>query len=143
MSRQHLTRLNPDQLHETPGYHHITFVQAGPTAYLSGQCPLDRAGELVGPASPEAQTDQVIANSLIALQAAGATPADVVRSVVYVRSDDSAVLATVWHRIADSTLGPALTSASTLLGVAQLGFPGQLVELDLTVSLPAAPAGEG
>ncbi len=39
-----ITRINPPQLHATPGYHHITVVEAGPTAYLAGQCPLDEAG---------------------------------------------------------------------------------------------------
>lgn len=46
-----ITRINPDQLHETPGYHHITVVEAGRTAYLAGQCPLDRRGSLVGSGS--------------------------------------------------------------------------------------------
>jgi hypothetical protein len=32
-------------------------------------------------------------------------------------------------------IAAAFTSASTLLGVARLGFPGQLVELDLTAAL--------
>jgi hypothetical protein len=31
----------------------------------------------------------------------------------------------------------AFTTASTLLGVARLGFAGQLVEVDLTAVLPA------
>jgi hypothetical protein len=31
-----------------------------------------------------------------------------------------------------------VTTASTLLGVAQLGFPGQLVEIDVTAALLAA-----
>ena len=43
-----ITRINPAQLHPTPGYHHVTVVEAGPTAYLAGQCPLGPAGELVG-----------------------------------------------------------------------------------------------
>jgi hypothetical protein len=47
----------------------------------------------------------------VALADAGATPEDVVRSVVYVVSSDSAVLARV-------------------------GYQGQLVELDLTAALP-------
>ncbi len=34
-----------------------------------------------------------------------------------------------------SPLGPAFTSASTLLGVAALGYQGQLVEVDLTAAL--------
>ncbi len=36
-----LTRLDPDALHATPGYHHVTVVEAGRTAHLAGQCPLD------------------------------------------------------------------------------------------------------
>lgn len=140
-----ITRVNPEQLHATPGYHHITVVEAGPTAYLAGQCPLDRSGALVGPGSLEAQVDQVVANALAALAAVRARPQDVVRSVIYVRSDDRGDLSGVWRRLTASDLGPAFTSASTLLGVAQLGFPGQLVEVDLTAALPdpGAPGATG
>ncbi|MFJ2669177.1 RidA family protein [Streptomyces sp. NPDC087525] len=131
-----ITRINPDQLHETPGYHHITVAEAGRTAYLAGQCPLDRHGSLVGPGSLDMQIDQVAANALTALAAVGAQPHDVVRSVIYVRSDDTGVLGAAWRRLTGSVIGPAFTTASTLLGVAQLGFGGQLVEVDLTVALP-------
>ncbi len=131
-----ITRINPEQLHETPGYHHITVVEAGRTAYLAGQCPLDRHGDLVGAGSVEAQVDQVVANALTALAAASAQPQHVVRSVIYVRSDERDILGAAWRRLTESALGPAFTTASTLLGVAQLGFPGQLVEVDLTVALP-------
>ncbi|MFE5613710.1 RidA family protein [Streptomyces sp. NPDC056524] len=131
-----ITRINPEQLHETPGYHHITVVEAGRTAYLAGQCPLDQNGDLVGSGSLEKQVDQVVANALAALAAVSAQPDHVVRSVIYVRSDERDILGAAWRRFTDSALGPAFTSASTLLGVAQLGFSGQLVEVDLTVSLP-------
>ncbi|MFJ5115848.1 RidA family protein [Streptomyces sp. NPDC088551] len=131
-----ITRINPDQLHETPGYHHITVAEAGRTAYLAGQCPLDRHGSLVGPGSLDMQIDQVAANALTALAAVGAQPQGVVRSVIYVRSDDTGVLGAAWRRLTGSVIGPAFTTASTLLGVAQLGFGGQLVEVDLTVALP-------
>jgi enamine deaminase RidA (YjgF/YER057c/UK114 family) len=67
-----ISRINPDQLHETPGYHHITVVEAGRTAYLAGQCPLDRHGSLVGPGSLDMQIDQVAANALTAPAAVGA-----------------------------------------------------------------------
>ncbi|MFF4393181.1 RidA family protein [Streptomyces sp. NPDC001552] len=131
-----ITRINPEQLHETPGYHHITVVEAGRTAYLAGQCPLDRSGSLVGSGSLEVQVDQVVANALAALAAVDAEPKHVVRSVIYVRSDDRDVLGVAWRRLTDSALGPAFTTASTLLGVSQLGFTGQLIEVDLTVALP-------
>jgi enamine deaminase RidA (YjgF/YER057c/UK114 family) len=131
-----IERVNPAQLHETPGYHHITVVEAGRTAYLAGQCPLDGRGELVGRGDLDAQIDQVAANALTALEAVGARPEDVVRSVIYVRSDRTEVLAGAWRRLTGSVIGGAFSTASTLLGVAQLGFVDQLVEVDLTASLP-------
>ncbi|MEV6247429.1 RidA family protein [Streptomyces sp. NPDC051742] len=130
-----ITRINPDVLHPTPGYHHITVVEAGRTAYLAGQCPLDRSGSLVGPGNLGAQVDRVVENALAALTAVDAEPQHVVRSVIYVRSEDRDDLVTAWRGLTESGLGPAFTTASTLLGVAQLGYPGQLIEVDLTVAL--------
>jgi enamine deaminase RidA (YjgF/YER057c/UK114 family) len=129
-------KLNPAGVHETPGYHHVTIVPAGKLAFLAGQCPLDADGKLVGPDNVLAQTDQVVKNALIVLDAAGAKPADVVRSTIYVVSSDSEVLSSVWWRLNESDLALAFSTASTLLGVASLGFSGQLVELDLTAALP-------
>lgn len=76
----------------------------------------------------------------MALSAAGAVPGDVVRSVIYVASGERADLAAVWERLTASAIAEAFTTASTLLGVTTLGFPGQLVEVDLTAA-PAGPAG--
>jgi enamine deaminase RidA (YjgF/YER057c/UK114 family) len=131
-----ITRSNPDGLHTTPGYHHVTVVPAGRMAYLAGQCPLDAQGALVGASDLDAQVDQVAANALAALRSVGAGPEHVVRTVIYVVSTDRDALAAVWRRLQRSPLSPAFTTASTLLGVAQLGFPGQLVELDVTAALP-------
>jgi enamine deaminase RidA (YjgF/YER057c/UK114 family) len=133
---QRVSRINPDSLHQTPGYHHVTVVEPGRLAFLAGQCPLDQSGAVVGLGDIEVQVDQVAANSLQALRAAGAGPEDVVLSVIYVVSDDGDVLAGVWRRFNASVIAPAFTTASTLLGVARLGFRGQLVELDLTAALP-------
>jgi enamine deaminase RidA (YjgF/YER057c/UK114 family) len=130
-----ITRLNPPTLHDTPGYHHVTVVTPGRVAYLAGQCPLDSTGVVVG-TDLEAQVDQVAANALAALVAAGTTPDLVVRSVIYVVSDDRATLAAAWRRFTGSVIGAAFTTASTLLGVSRLGYPGQLVELDLTAAVP-------
>ncbi len=131
-----ITRINPPELHPTPGYHHITVVEAGRTAFLAGQCPLDGSGALVGPGDLDAQIDRVAANAAVALDAVGARPEHVVRSVIYVASDDVVVLGAAWRRLTGSVIGPAFTTASTLLGIAQLGFAGQLIEVDLTVALP-------
>jgi len=129
-----IERTNPQGLHPTPGYHHVTTVQADTLIYLAGQCPLQPSGDLAE-GGLEGQTDQVISNILTALSAAGANPEDVVRTVIYVASSVRDDLAAVWTQLNDSPLAPAFTTASTLLGVAQLGFPGQLVEIDITAAL--------
>jgi enamine deaminase RidA (YjgF/YER057c/UK114 family) len=134
MNDTELTLLNPPNLHPTSGYAHVTIAPAGRTAHLAGLCPLDADEKLAGP-DLATQIDQLVANGLAVLAAAGATPADVVRSVVYVVSDQSAVLAAAWERLTASALGPAFRTAGTLLGVAALGYGGQLVEVDLTAAL--------
>lgn len=131
-----LRRVNPPSLHRTAGYAHVTIVDAGRLAVLAGQCPLDRDEQIVGPGDVLAQVDQVVANADEALQAAGAGPEDVIRSVIYVVSDEPGVLGRVWDRLRASRLAAAFTTASTLLGVAALGYEGQLVEIDLTAALP-------
>lgn len=132
-----LERWNPDPLHAPPGYHHVTVAQPGRLVALAGQCPLDQDGDLVGGDDVEAQARQVAANIAVALDAAGATPSDVVRTVIYVRSDDREDLSAVWAVLTTSEVAAAFTSAATLLGVAQLGYPGQRVEVDVTAVLPA------
>jgi enamine deaminase RidA (YjgF/YER057c/UK114 family) len=129
-----IERSNPDGLHATPGYHHVTRVQADTLIYLAGQCPLESSGELAA-GGLKGQTAQVIANILTALKSAGATPENVVRTVIYVASSDRSELGAVWTQLNESPLAPAFTTASTLLGVAQLGFTGQLVEIDVTAAL--------
>jgi enamine deaminase RidA (YjgF/YER057c/UK114 family) len=135
-----ITRINPERLHQTAGYAHVTIVDSGRLAVLAGQCPLDRDERLVGQGDVIAQCDQIVANASEALAAAGAAPDDVIRSVIYVVSDDPSVLSAVWDRLTSSDIGPAFTTASTLLGVAALGYRGQLVEVDLTAALTAAGA---
>lgn len=130
-----ISRLNPEQLHRTAGYAHITLVDSHSLAVLAGQCPLDGDGQLVGRSDLLAQVDQVVANTELALAAAGTSAENVVRSVIYVVSDDPEVLSSVWKRLTDSSIGPAFTSASTLLGVAALGYRDQLVEVEVTASL--------
>lgn len=133
-------RLVPE-LHPTPGYSHLTLAE-GRFAFLVGQCPLDAHGVLVGPDDLAAQVSQVVANCLAALRAADAGPDDVVRTTIYVASEQRTDLSQVWVQLMDSELAAAFTTASTLLGVAVLGYSGQRVEIDVTAVLPEVRAGE-
>jgi enamine deaminase RidA (YjgF/YER057c/UK114 family) len=128
-------RVQSDQLHPTPGYHHITIAQPGQLIFLAGQMPMDDSGErVVGPGDLDTQVDRTVLNTQRALAVAEVRPGDVVRSVVYVVGTDPTYLGRAWHRFAASGIGAAFTSAATLLGVAALGYPDQLIELELTAA---------
>ena len=112
-----ITRLNPERLHRTAGYAHVTIVDSRRLAVLVGQCPLDRDGSLVGRGDFLNQVDQIVANATEALTAAGTSAENVVRSVIYVVSDDPGVLSSVWDRLTGSASArlsrqPALCWAS-------------------------------
>jgi enamine deaminase RidA (YjgF/YER057c/UK114 family) len=79
-----ITRHNPIELHNPPGYHHVTVVESGRFAFLAGQCPLDVFGALVGAGDIQRQIDQVAANAAAVLAAIGARPDQVVRSGIYI-----------------------------------------------------------
>ena len=63
-----------------------------------------------------------------------ATPGYVVRTTVYVVGPQDA-LATAWSVFRDSGVSGTPMAPSTLLGVARLGYEGQLVEVDANVLL--------
>lgn len=54
--------LNPDDLSPPNGYSHVVDVVASRVVYISGQVPLDAAGELVGKGDFEAQARQCSIN---------------------------------------------------------------------------------
>ncbi|MBU6450691.1 MAG: hypothetical protein KGS72_02855 [Cyanobacteria bacterium REEB67] len=60
-------------------------VKVGNNVYVSGTTATDASGALVGVGDAYAQTKQIIANIERALEALGATLADVVRTRIYVK----------------------------------------------------------
>lgn len=119
-----------------PDYSHAAIVEAGEKlVFAAGAVPVDADGTLVGPGDPLAQTERVLANLAEALAAAGTGLAHVVASTVYVVSTEPSELIRVWDvvRASDLKAGP---HTSTLLGVACLAFPGQLVEINAVAAVP-------
>ena len=102
--------------------------------FTAGACPLDEGGVTVGVGDLTAQARQVMANLGVALADAGADLGDVVRTTVYVASHDRGDLGAVWQVVREM-LAPN-EPPSTLLGVAVLGYPDQLVEVDAVAALP-------
>src|SRR4051794_2011678 len=99
-------RISPD-LFPPPGYSHAVISRAPATVWTAGGVPLDADGALVGPGDVSAQAAQVLANLTTALEGAGATPSDVVRTTVYVVTTDRADFAAVWEVVQASPYAPA------------------------------------
>lgn len=96
--------------------------------FAAGACPLDAAGETVAVGDVAGQAEQVMANLVVALRAAGAELTDVVRTTVYVATTDQADLVTAWDVV--SRWFGEHDGPSTVLGVTVLGYRDQLVEVE-------------
>jgi enamine deaminase RidA (YjgF/YER057c/UK114 family) len=108
-------------------------VTGSGTVFTAGACPLDADGRVVSPGDHEAQARAAVANLVTALESAGATAADLVKTTVYVVGREREDLVRVW-RVVEAALAPA-RPPSTLLGVSFLGYPDQLVEIEGVASI--------
>jgi enamine deaminase RidA (YjgF/YER057c/UK114 family) len=136
-----IRRVTVPALFPPPTYSHASVVEAGTRlAFLAGAVPLDADGKLVGEGDPVRQARQVILNLEEQLRAVGSGLGHVVATDVYVVSSEPAVLSAVWDVVEASGLS-AGPHSSTLLGVACLGYTGQLVEITATAVVPDAGAG--
>jgi len=107
-------------------------VKAGGWLYCSGQIALDpHTGALVGEGEVTAETRQVLSNLQAVLQAAGAGPAQVVRTTVYLV--DLADFATVNSLYAEM-FGSGVAPARACVQVAALP-KGARVEIDAVAFL--------
>ena len=120
-------------LAEPPGYSHVA-IGRGTLVFTAGAVPIDEHGELVGENDVVAQTERVIANLLAQLDAGGAGPDDVVKTTVYVAGGSHDAQLAVWEAVQAS---PIAAAPSTLLGVALLGYRGQLVEIEAVAVIDA------
>jgi reactive intermediate/imine deaminase len=128
-------RANPPALSAPTGYTHIVEV-TGPnrTIYISGQIAYDKDGKIVGaPGDMKAQAEQVFRNLKAALDAAGATFADVVKMNSYI-TDMSKVQAV--RDVRAQYLKDA-TPASTFVEVKGLVRPELLLEIEVIAVVAA------
>lgn len=125
------THIRPQGLSNAPTYSHAVSATGGTTVYVSGQIAVDAEGRTVGVGDLAAQTDQVMKNLGVVLQAAGATFADVVKITTFVvdyRPEHRPVIAEVRGRYLPTDNPPA----STLIGVTALAAPDYLIEIEAT-----------
>jgi reactive intermediate/imine deaminase len=124
--------LNPDSLSVPPGYTHVVEVRGGRTIYISGQVPLDKAGNIVGAGDFAAQTTQVFENLKLALASVGATFDNVVKNNMYVT--DMSTIQTL-REIRLKYYGKN-APASTLVQIGKLARPEFMIEIEVIAVLP-------
>jgi enamine deaminase RidA (YjgF/YER057c/UK114 family) len=109
-------------------YAYAAVAPPGSLIFTAGACPITADGKVVAPGDYAAQAARAMANLTTALAAAGASLTDVLKTTVYVASKRQQDLIEVWE-VVHAAFG-AHDAPSTLLGVAVLGYSGQLVEVE-------------
>jgi enamine deaminase RidA (YjgF/YER057c/UK114 family) len=128
-----IQRLRPDGLVSRPAFSHVAMVPPGATMiYVGGQNAVDASGALVGAGDAAVQSARALDNARTALEAAGATLADVIQwTVLFVEGAD---LAAGYGAIAAKLASdePPLVTAAFVTG---LGVPGALVEISAVAAV--------
>ena len=122
-----ITLLQPSGLVASPAFSHVAIVPAGATTiYVGGQNGVDDTGTVVSADIAE-QSSRAIDNAGVALEAAGASLADVVHWTVLIAADADlgAAYGAIAPRLVSSGPPPLVTAAR----VAGLGVPGALIEV--------------
>ena len=127
MEPMEITRLRPDGLVVSPAFSHVAVVPAGATTiYVGGQNGVAADGKIVSDDVAK-QSACAIDNASTALEAAGASLADVVQWTVFLAED--ADLNAAYEAIGPRLAGPGAPPLVTMARVAALGVPGALVEV--------------
>jgi enamine deaminase RidA (YjgF/YER057c/UK114 family) len=117
----------PEGMAPGNGYSHAVSAIGGRIVAIAGQVAMDPAGELVGRGDANAQAERAFENIGLALAAAGATFADVVKFSIFVTDISTLpVIRAVRDRFIDTERPPA----STAVEVTALFQPGYLLEVE-------------
>ena len=135
MAKQ-VRRVKPPSLYAGAPYAYASVARQKALVFTAGACPLDASGRTVATGDVASQARRAVRNLFIALKSAGSSPALVLKTTVYVASPRRSDLVTAWKEIRAAFRGA--DPPSTLLGVAALGYPDQLVEIEAVATVSAA-----
>lgn len=130
--------VHPENVNRVEVHHQVAVAQGSSIIHLAGQVSWDTEGNLVGHDDVAAQAEKCFLNVAAALDAVGATTADLAKVTVYVVDLDEQKAGQIveGRDRAAATLGVELQQPSTWIGVTALAAPGYLVEVDAVAVLP-------
>src|SRR5437762_9585427 len=126
---------SPATLPPPTGYSHVAKVNRGTLVYIAGQVSSDASGALVGEGNFEAQAERVYANVKLALEAAGATMADIVKLNTYIVAEVDPAEIPKMRAVRDRYVNVQKPPASTLVVVSRLARPGWLIEIEAIAAI--------
>ena len=118
--------MNPDGIANPSASGFSAVVKAGNTVYIAGMVAQDVDGNVVGAGDAEAQTRQIWRNIEVAVQAAGGSLSDIVKTTTYVTGIEHGPAV----RAVRGELFPSNPPTSTLLVVSELANPAYVVEIE-------------
>jgi enamine deaminase RidA (YjgF/YER057c/UK114 family) len=125
-----ISRFNPPELGEPPGYSQIVEITAGRILFIAGQTAVAADGEVVGKNDFAAQAEQVFHNLSIALQARGCTAADLVKLTVFLTDMSNLARYREARNRFFATVTPPAAPAVTLVEVSRLYGPDFMIEIE-------------
>ncbi len=130
--------MNPEGLPQPDVYAQVAVATGTRTAYLAGQVARTADGAPVGTGDLAAQVEQAFVNVATAVEAVGGTYDDVAKLTVYVVDWSPEKMAALGEGAlrAAMRIGTDAVRPITLIGVAALGEPDLLVEIEAVAVLP-------
>jgi enamine deaminase RidA (YjgF/YER057c/UK114 family) len=126
---------SPATLPPPTGYSHVAKVNKGTLVYIAGQVSSDASGKLVGEGDFEAQAERVFANVKLAVEAAGAGMADIVKMNTYIVASVDPADVPKMRAVRGRYFGSGTPPASTLVYVSRLAQPGWMIEVEVVAAI--------
>jgi enamine deaminase RidA (YjgF/YER057c/UK114 family) len=127
--------INPDSLNKNPAFTNVVVVEGNvKTVHIGGQDAINASEEIVGKGDIVAQTEQILANLRVALEAGGARPEHIIKWNIYVVEGQplQAAFAAFQNACPETPSPPAITGVF----VSGLAHPDFLVEMDAVALVP-------
>ena len=118
--------IQPQELYKNPYYSHVIKVPAGTLIFVAGQVARDKDGNTVGKGDMFAQARKSYENLKLALEAAGATLGDVIKTTIFVTNMEA------FQKVSQvrTEYFPTNPPANTLVEVRRLAHPDLLFEIE-------------